>query len=356
MEEKWAELEKRYEELGERVAHPEVAGNVQELRRLSRLRARLERPVFLYRQWKRLRQDIEEAQLLLKEESDEELAQELALLQEKRAEVEGELTLALLPRDENDEKDVILEIRAGAGGNEAALFAGDLLRMYARYTESQGWKVEMISATAAELGGYKEVIVSVQGRGAYSHFKHESGVHRVQRVPQTEVSGRIHTSTATVAVFPEAEEVEVEISPADLQIETFRASGPGGQHMQKNETAVRITHRPSGLVVVSQSQRSQGQNKAQAMRILRARLLEQARLQAREEIDARRRQMVGSGERGEKIRTYNFLQDRVTDHRLRRNWHGIANIMEGEISPIVDALRQQERELLLRQVADESGA
>jgi len=354
MEEKWAELEKRYEEVIERLAEVQAAQNLPELRRLSRLKARLGKPVDLYREWKRLGHDIEEAKALLKEQHDEELAQEATLFEQRRAEIAQELTLALLPRDENDEKDVIIEIRAGTGGEEASLFAGDLLRMYSRYADSKGWKVEMISATEGEIGGYKEVIVSVRGNEAYSHFKHESGVHRVQRVPVTESGGRIHTSTATVAVLPEAEEVDVTISPADLEVETFRASGPGGQHMQKNETAVRITHRPTGIVVASQSQRSQGQNKAQAMRILRARIFEQARLQAQAEIDARRRQMVGTGDRGEKIRTYNFLQDRITDHRLKRDWHGIAAILEGDLSDLVQALRQQERDNLLRQVADEA--
>ncbi len=356
MHHKFAELEKRYEELGERLGHPDVLRDVAELRRLSRLRSRLEKPVALYREWRRLGRDIEEAKTLLEEQADEELTQELAAMQEKRAQVEEELTLALLPRDENDEKDVIIEVRAGTGGDEAAIFAGDLARMYSRYAEAKGWKTEVLNATLCEAGGYKEVVVSVEGLGAYSHFKHESGVHRVQRVPLTESSGRIHTSTATVAVLPEAEEVEMEINPADLEIDTFRASGPGGQHMQKNETAVRITHRPTGLVVASQSQRSQGQNKIQAMRVLRARLSEKARLEAQAEVDARRREMVGTGDRGEKIRTYNFLQDRITDHRLKRDWHGIANILEGNISEIVEALRQQEKENLLRQVGEETAA
>jgi peptide chain release factor 1 len=235
------------------------------------------------------------------------------------------------------------------------MFAGDLLRMYSRYADAQGWKVEVISATEGEVGGYKEVIASVQGEGAYSHLKHESGVHRVQRVPATESGGRIHTSTATVAVLPEAEEVDIEINNADLEIDTFRASGPGGQHMQKNETAVRITHKPSGLVVGSQSERSQMQNKILAMRVLRSRLLEKAQEEARAEMDAQRRIQVGTGDRGEKIRTYNFLQDRITDHRLKRDWHGMPAVLNGDIAEIITALREREKDLLLKQVAAEAG-
>jgi peptide chain release factor 1 len=354
MEEKWAELERRYEELEKRLGELQMARDVPELRRVAKMKARLEKPVALYREWLHLGREIEEAHTLLAEESDAELAEELAAFQRRRAAVEEELTFALLPRDENDEKDVIIEIRAGTGGDEASLFAGDLLRMYSRYADSRNWKVEMISASEGEVGGFKEVIASVKGNEAYSHFKHESGVHRVQRVPQTESGGRIHTSTATVAVLPEAEEVDVTINPEDLEIETFRASGPGGQHMQKNETAVRITHRPSGIVVASQSQRSQGQNKVQAMRILRARIFEKVRMEAQAEVDAQRRQMVGSGERGEKIRTYNFLQDRITDHRLKKDWHGIAAILDGDLSEILEAMREKEREALLRKVADEA--
>jgi peptide chain release factor 1 len=354
MEDQWAELEQRYNELEQKIVQLQIAREVKELRRLSRIRARLDRPVKLYRDWKRVGNDIEGARLLLEEQHDEELAAEVAALEAKRAELEQEITIALLPRDENDDKDVIIEIRAGTGGDEAAIFAGDLLRMYSRYADAQGWKAEMIDTNLAELGGYKEVVVSVHGLGAYSHFKHESGVHRVQRVPQTESSGRIHTSTATVAVLPEAEDVDIEINPQDLEIDTYRSSGAGGQNVQKNDTAVRITHKPSGLVVSSQAQRSQGQNKLMALRVLRARLQEQALLEAHAEVDAKRRKMVGTGDRGEKIRTYNFLQDRLTDHRLKRDWHGLTMILNGDIGEIVEALMSQEREMLLRQVAEEA--
>ena len=354
MEDKWAELEQHYEELDDKIAELQVARDVPELKRISRLKARLDKPVKLYREWKRLGLDAQEAQLLLAEQHDEELIQEVEQIKQRREELSQELVIALLPRDENDDKDVILEIRAGTGGDEASLFAGDLLRMYSRYADTRGWKVEMISATEGEIGGYKEVVASIQGTEAYSHFKHESGVHRVQRVPATESSGRIHTSTATVAVMPEVEEVEVDMLTSDLEIETYRASGPGGQHMQKNETAVRITHRPTGIVVASQSQRSQGQNKTLALRILRARIQDQARLEAEAEVDAKRKQLVGTGDRGEKIRTYNFMQDRLTDHRLKRDWHGMPNILNGDIGEIIEGLRAQEREMLLQQVADEA--
>ena len=356
MEDKWAELEQRYQELGERLAQLQIARDVPELKRVSRIKARLEKPVSLYREWKRLGHDLTEGRVLLEEAHDEELAQEMEEMARRREQLAEELVIALLPRDENDDKDVIIEIRAGTGGDEAAIFAGDLLRMYSRYADSRGWKVELMSATEAEMGGYKEVIVSAQGTEAYSHFKHESGVHRVQRVPQTESSGRIHTSTATVAVMPEVEEVDVEINTNDLEIDTYRASGPGGQHMQKNETAVRITHKPTGIVVASQSQRSQGQNKTLALRVLRARIQEKAQEEAKAEIAATRKLLVGTGDRGEKIRTYNYLQDRITDHRVKRDWHGIPAILNGDLGDIVEALRRQEREELLRQVAEEAAA
>ena len=356
MEDQWAELEQRYQELGERLAQLQIARDVPELKRVSRLKARLEKPVSLYREWKHLGHDLTEGRVLLEEAHDEELAREMAEMARRREQLAEELVIALLPRDENDDKDVIIEIRGGTGGDEAAIFAGDLLRMYSRYADSRGWKVELMSATEAEMGGYKEVIVSVQGTEAYSHFKHESGVHRVQRVPQTESSGRIHTSTATVAVMPEAEEVDVEINTNDLEIDTYRASGPGGQHMQKNETAVRITHKPTGIVVASQSQRSQGQNKTLALRVLRARIQEKAQEEAKAEIAATRKLLVGTGDRGEKIRTYNYLQDRITDHRVKRDWHGIPAILNGDLGDIVEALRRQERAELLRQVAEESAA
>jgi peptide chain release factor 1 len=355
-EEKWAEVEKRFEELGDKIAELQITRDVPELRRISRLKTRLEKPVSLYREWKRMGSDIEEAKALLAEQDDEELRQELASLQEQRIATEEALTDALLPRDENDDKDVIIEIRAGTGGDEASIFAGDLMRMYSRYADTQGWKVELMDASEGEVGGYKEVVLSIQGSSVYANLKHESGVHRVQRVPATESGGRIHTSTATIAVMPEAEEVDVEINNADLEIDTYRASGPGGQHMQKNETAVRITHKPSGLVVSSQSQRSQGQNKILALRVLRARLLERAEAEAHAEHAAIRREQVGTGDRGEKIRTYNVLQDRITDHRVKRDWHGITTILNGDIGDIVAALREMEREQLLAKVAAEAAS
>jgi len=266
------------------------------------------------------------------------LEEELAALQERRERLELELKRLLVRQDPRDEKGVILEIRAGAGGEEAALFAADLLRMYLRYAERQGWRTEVLSSNETEIGGFKEVIVSLQGDGVYSRLKHESGVHRVQRVPVTEAAGRIHTSTATVAVLPEAEEVDVTINPEDLQIDTFRASGAGGQHVNKTESAVRITHLPTGIVVTCQDERSQHKNRARALKILRARLYELARQEQQGAISAERRSLVGMAERAEKIRTYNFPQNRVTDHRIGLTLYKLDSILEGDLDELLDAL------------------
>ena len=348
------QLEARYEELGQQLSAPEVICDPRRLREISRARARLEKTVALYHQIRSLEQDVAEAEQLLREEEDPDLAQELRAMETKRPELERALLLQLAPRDPNDEKDVIVEIRAGTGGDEAALFAGDLFRMYSRYAESQGWKVEGMQSSLGEVGGFKEVIFSIAGEGAYSRLKRESGVHRVQRVPATEASGRLHTSAATVAVLPEAEEVEVQSDPDELKIEAYRASGPGGQHMQKNETAVRITHLPTGMVAACQDQRSQQQNRERALRILRARLLERLQAEQASEIARARQSMVGSGDRSEKIRTYNFPQDRLTDHRLKRSWHNLPALLAGEIGPVLDALREAEEEELISRAAKAS--
>ncbi len=335
-------IEARFEEISQKLSDPQVMSDPELYARLAKEHASLEEIVRAFRDYKRALKEIEENKQILEEERDEELKslarEEIKNLESKIEVLEKTLPLMLLPKDPNDEKSVIIEIRAGAGGEEAALFAGELLRMYQRYAEKRGWKFEILDANETGLGGYKEVIARIDGKGAYSRLKYESGVHRVQRVPITESGGRIHTSTVTVAVLPEVDEVEVEIRPEDLRIETMRASGHGGQHVNKTESAVRITHIPTGIVVTCQNERSQHQNKATALKILRAKLYELAQKEQMEKIQKERRSQVGTGERSEKIRTYNFPQNRVTDHRIGLTVYNLPEVLDGELDEFMDAL------------------
>ena len=341
-----AAAEKRYHELGDQMAQPEEAADYVRVNALARERAALEDLVGFARRYRSILEQREDSQAMLREEDDElrVLAREdLERLEGEKEEVERELRVALLPPDPNDARDVIIEVRAGAGGEEAALFAGELGRLYSRYAQRRRWTPRVLNTSETGLGGIKELVLEIQGRGAYSQLKFESGVHRVQRVPVTEASGRIHTSTATVAVLPEAEEVEVDINPEELRIDTFRAGGHGGQNVQKVETAVRITHLPTGLIVICQDERSQGQNRLKAMTVLRARLYDLQRRQQEASIAAERRAQVGTGDRSEKIRTYNFPQSRVTDHRIGFTAHNLPEVLEGDLDGLVEALAAAEQ-------------
>ncbi len=341
------EIEDRYEALQAELASPEVARDPERLRRLGKDLAELREVVEPYREYLSARRQAEEARALAKEEADPEmeayLREEAGAAEARAAELRARLEELLTPRDPYEDKDVLVEIRAGAGGEEAALWAGELLELYRRYAERHRWKTEVIASSPSDLGGFKEVVLEVRGKGAYARLKHESGVHRVQRVPVTESAGRIHTSTATVAVLPEAEEVEVELRPEDLEISVFRSSGPGGQSVNTTDSAVRIVHKPTGIKVECQEERSQLQNREKAMRYLRARLLQRAREEAAAKEAAARRQQVGTGERAEKIRTYNFPENRVTDHRVKLTVHQLQDVLAGDIDVFVDALLAAER-------------
>lgn len=335
-------IEKRYQELDEQMARPEVASDLKQLQALAQERASIEELVTRYREYKATVKSLAETKEMLGDGLDEEMAalvrQEIESLEAKQERLLHELKLGLLPRDPNDEKDIIMEVRAGAGGDEAGLFAADLFRMYSRYAQAKGWRTDIISLNESGIGGFKEVILEIKGKGAFSRLKYESGVHRVQRVPTTESSGRIHTSTATVAVLPKAEEVDISINPDDLRIDIFHSGGAGGQNVNKVATAVRITHLPTGMVVVCQDERSQLQNKIKAMSVLRTRLLDIERREQEEKITMERRSQVGTGDRAEKIRTYNFPQDRVTDHRIGLNVHNLPRLLEGELDELIDAI------------------
>jgi peptide chain release factor 1 len=347
VESRLAEVEARFEQLQAEMALPDVTSNPDRLRRLGKELADLQEIVVPFRALRAARQQSDEARALAKDEADPEMAAflrgEADQADATAADLRARLETLLVPTDPNDQKNVVVEIRAGAGGEEAALWAGELFELYRRYAERHRWKTDVLSASPSGLGGFKEVVLEIRGKGAYSRLKHESGVHRVQRVPVTESSGRIHTSTATVAVLPEAEEVEIEIRQEDLQIDVYRSSGPGGQSVNTTDSAVRITHRPTGIVVACQEERSQLQNKEKAMRYLRTRLLVRAQEEAAAKEAATRRSQVGTGERAEKIRTYNFPENRVTDHRVKLTVHRLHEVLDGDIEEFVDALLTAER-------------
>ncbi|HDZ86506.1 MAG TPA: peptide chain release factor 1 [Actinobacteria bacterium] len=348
MQKKIEQIVNKYKELEQQLTQPEVFNDPQKIAQVSKEHASLKQTTELIERIKKLDTDIEDARTMVSAEQDSEMRQfledEMKGNVELKEQLEEELKTLLVPKDPNDEKDIIMEIRAGAGGNEAALFAGDLYRLYSRFAERNGFKVDTMNSSPADVGGYKEIIFGIEGKGAYSLLKYESGVHRVQRIPVTESGGRIHTSTATVAVLPEVEDVEVELDLNDLSVDVFRSSGPGGQSVNTTDSAVRITHEPTGIVVSCQDQKSQLQNKVKAMKILRARLYEKQLEEQQKELAGARRVQIGTGDRSEKIRTYNFPQNRITDHRIKFSIHGLESVLDGEISELIQKLSDADRE------------
>ena len=337
------DIKEKYHKLTQSLSDPALVSNPIKVKKISKERAELEPIIKKYGIYQKIQKDIKDSiEILADPEAEQELKnlaeEELKEMQQQEKKVKEELRILLLPKDPNDKKDVFLEIRAGAGGDEASLFAQDLFRMYSKFAEKKGWKLEVMNTSFSPVGGVKEIIVNIRGEKVYSQLKYESGVHRVQRVPQTEASGRIHTSTVTVAVLPEADEVDVQLDPKDLKIEAFGASGPGGQNVNRNYTAIRVTYKPTGTVVSCQDEKSQHRNKEKALRILRSRLMDKAQREQQEQIAQNRKSQVGTGERSEKIRTYNFSQSRVTDHRLNLTLHKLERILDGELDEITEAL------------------
>jgi peptide chain release factor 1 len=342
---KLEELEKKYEELNKNLSDPEIITNQPKFQECAKMHSDISKPVLKYKKYKGIVKEIEENSKLFSEEKDEEfkklISEELEKLKEKKSNLEIELKEIMFPKDPHDKKNCIVEVRAGAGGDEAALFAGDLFRMYSRFAENNRWKTEVMSSSPTGIGGFKEIIFSIIGKGVYGKLKYESGVHRVQRIPVTESNGRIHTSTVTVAILPEAEEVELEINPNDLKIDRFRSTGPGGQSVNTTDSAIRITHIPTGMVVTCQDEKSQHKNKDKALKILRARLLDKAEREKHEELALKRKSQVGTGDRSERIRTYNFPQNRITDHRIGLNLHNLEEILEGNLNDLVSNLSEK---------------
>src|ERR1700759_3910362 len=342
MFERLNQIETKYEELTKALSSPEVIGDSSRYQKTAKAHSEVSEIVEKYREYKDLQRGMEESKAMVAEETDAELRtyaqEELARLGERLGQVENDLKILLVPKDPNDEKNVVVEIRAGTGGDEATLFAAEIFRMYSRYAEAQRWKVEVLSTSESGVGGLKEVIAIIEGKGVYSRMKYESGVHRVQRVPATEQQGRVHTSAVTVAVLPEAEEVDIKIEAKDIRIDTFCSSGPGGQSVNTTYSAVRITHLPTNTVVICQDEKSQIKNREKGMRVLRARLYEMEMEKQQQALAKERKQQVGSGDRSEKIRTYNFPQNRLTDHRIGLTIHQLTDVMEGKLQPVIDAL------------------